>query len=697
MAEALGIAIVTAVASEAAAATVIVGSLTVGGAVGGATLLAGGIALNLIGQAITGDQNKVASQQFSSRQPLPSRQRSYGTVKLGGPKLQYEVAGGAFIYANYFGEGPIDSYREVWLDDIRTNLTAGSSGGLITVVPWRNYVGVELYTGLPSQAASPALLRTPGWDVNHRLNGCAYGAVVNTLPAEKKFKAYYPKQTWSEVRVVIRAAKVRNPAVAGQTEDPATWAWTDYSGPCIRDFITHPVWGMRVPPALMSESKWTSFSAMCGALVTNKDGQTYPRYFLSGTYQLTDDPADTLVAMLATCDGTLTLEPDGTIGITGGVFPTPTVTISDPNIISITIEKGGSKLFTYNRLKLSYVSPLHDYQQVEGQAWDDLSSQVQSGELIEQPLSLPWVQNFNQARRLAKIAMAKGNPKIKIAGMVTDLTAAAALFEDSIRLKLSLHQIDEVMLITRAVANIEAGTCTFDMQSLDPAAYAFDTATEEGVAPPLPNINIADSTPAPPNNLVVSIERKTVSGSTTATFLRMTATPTDRQDLSLIGRYRIVGDDAWSTMVADTDNPFSLISGVLIDGVAYEAQGAVSTYGQALVSDYLNADPDPITAIADPIAPDQPSGFVANGGAGRVMFAWTNSGSPNYASTRLFRGATATFANAVRINTVAGGPNQASEDTDNGLQPGTYYYWLEAVNGSGKASDPIGPITATVI
>lgn len=697
MAEAIGLAIVSAVATEAAATTVIVGSLTVAGAVGGATLLAGGVALNLIGQAIQGDQNKVAAQQFSSRQPLPSRQRSYGTVKLGGPKVQYEVAGGAFIYANYHGEGPIDSYREVWLDDIRTNLPVGTTGGLITVVPWRNYVGTEHYLGQPLQNASPGLLRTVGWDANHHLNGCAYSVVVNTLPAEKKFKAYYPKQTWSEVRVVIRAAKVRNPAVAGQTEDPATWAWTDYSGPCIRDFIMHPVWGMRVPAVLLNDAKWTHFSGLCGSLVASKDGQTYPRYFLSGTYQLTDDPADTLVAMLATCDGTLTLEPDGTIGITGGEFPTPTVTISDPNIISINIEKGGSKLFTYNRLKLSYVSPLHDYQQVEGQAWDDLSSQVESGELIEQPLSLPWVQNFNQARRLAKIAMAKGNPKIKITGMVTDLTAAAALFEDSIRLQLSLHQIDETMIITRAVANIEAGTCTFDMQSLDPAAYAFDPATEEGVAPALPDVNSVDSTPAPPNNLVVSIERKAVSGSTTATFLRMTATPTDRQDLSLIGRYRVVGDDTWSTMVADTDDAFSLISGVLIDGTAYEAQGAVSTYGQALVSNYLNADPDPITAVADPVAPDQPSGFVTNGGAGRVMLAWTNSGSSNYAGTREFRGTTSDFSKATRFNTVAGGPNQAGEDTDNGLQPGTYYYWLEAVNGSGKASDPIGPMTATVI
>ena len=698
MAEALGFAIVSAIATEAAASTVIVGSLTVAGAVGGATLLAGGIALNLIGQALQGDQNKVASQQFSSRQPLPARQRSYGRVKIAGPFVQYETAAGAFIYGIYHGEGPYDSIEGWWLDDtLCTSILAGSLGGLVNDYPWKGYVGIESRLGTDPQSPSSYLLSTAGWDSTHTLTGCCYSAVKSGLPKQKNFTKIYPKQSWSSLRVQVRAAKVRTVADAAQTADPATWAWSDRSSPCIRDFITHPVWGMRVPASLLNDAKWAAHDVLCAEIIAHKDGSQYPRYYLGGTYQLTDDPADTLTAMLATCDGALTLEPDGTIGITGGRFPIATVTITDPNILSMNVEMGGSKLFAFNRLKISYVSPQHDYQQVEGQAWNDVTAQAASGELLEQDFSRPWVQSFNQARRLAKIAMAKGNPAIKITDMVTDLSAASALFEDSIHLVLSLYGIDAVFIVTRAVANIAAGTCTFDMQSLDPAAYSFNPATEEGTAPALPNLDTTTTAPAAPTNLTVAIERRTVSGATIATFLRLTATAPARADLSLIGRYRLVGAVDWTDMATDTDNAFSLTSGVLADGLQYQVQGAVGTYGQALVSDFIDATPSPITATADQNAPAAPTGFTATGSAGAATLSWTNGGSPNTESTRIYRGADSTFANAVLIQSVSGGPNQAGSFVDSNRPAGTYRYWLRAANGSGVMSDPVGPVAVTVV
>ncbi|MFK5596494.1 hypothetical protein ACFZ8E_05750 [Methylobacterium sp. HMF5984] len=664
--------------------------------VGGGAVLLGGVALSFAASALS-DPQKVAAQQFQSRQPVPPRQRSYGRVKLGGAYVQYKALGGAFFYGLYHGEGPWDAIEEWWCDDLKTNLVAGSLGGIVTSVPWRNYVGIESHLGLASQAASPVLLPSTGWDASHFLNGCVYSAVKSTAPAEAKFKKFFPKGSFPTLRVTARASKVWTHADPSQTADPATWKWTDIAAPCIRDFLTHQQWGLRVPVALINEAKFDAFGGDCAEAILAKDGTQFPRYYLGGTYQLTDDPTDVLTQMLAACDGALTLEQDGTIGITGGKAPVPTVTLTDADVISLQIEAGGSKLAAFNRLKITYVSPAHDYQQVEGQAWNDASAQADSGELLEDDFSRPWVQSFNQVRRLAKIHTAKGNPAFKITG-VFKLSAAAALFEEAIRFQSDTYPMFTglTFLVARAVANVSGGTVTLDLQSLDPAAYSFDPQTEEGTPPALPNTNATVAAPAPPANLVVTIERRAVNGTTSATFLRMTATAPARADLSLIGRYRMAGDDGYATMVQDTDDPFSLLSQVLIDGAQYEAQGAVTTYGQALVSDYVSADPDPITAVADPTAPDQPSGFVANGGAGRVMLAWTNSGSPNYAATREFRGTTATFANAIRIDTVAGGPNQAGEDTDSGLAPGPYYYWIEGLNGSGAASAPVGPMMATV-
>lgn len=688
MAEAIGFAIASAVAAEVTATTATI--------IGSVALLAGGVGVNLIAGALRSDNQKVASQQYASRQPVPARQRSYGRVKLAGAYVQYKSAGGAFYYALYHGEGPWDAIEQWWLDDQLTNVPSGSIGGLVGTIPWRGYVAVESRLGAASQGVIAMLLQTPGWDANHFLNGCVYTAVKSAAPPEKKFKNYYPKQSWPNLRVVGRASKVRDGRDPAQTADPATWKWNDRSGPCIQDFLTHK-WGLRIPANLINEAKFQAFASLCDQTVTLKDGTTHPRYVLGGTYLLTDDPVDTLNAMLATCDAQLTLESDGTIGITGGRFPVPTITLTDDDVLSLQIEAGGSKLAAFNRLKITYVDAAQDYQQVEAQPWDDLTAQQQSGELLEEDFSRPWVPFFEQARRLAKIAMGKGNPAFKITG-VFKLSAAAALFEESVRFTSALYGINMVFLVTRSVANLQQGTVTLELASIDPAIYQFNNATEEGTPPTLPSAQAAPSPPAPPQDLVVTLERRAVSGGINATFLRLTATaPIDRSDLSLIGRYRQVGSDQIFEMAQDGDDPFSLISQVLVDGGEYQAEGAVATYGRALVSDYLTATPASIVAIADDTGTGPPTGFVVNGGVGQASYAFTAPNAPNFSFVRLYRSTTPNFASATVVRTFNGSPNQAFDGTDS-RPAGTYSYWVRAFNASGfgDASSTAGPITVTV-
>jgi hypothetical protein len=696
MAEIVGAAIISAATAAEVGAAVGVSAAAVTSVVGAGTLLGLGVGVNLLSSALRDDAQKVATQQFASRQPVPARQRSYGRVKLAGAYVQYKSAGGAFFYAVYHGEGPWDAIEQWWLDDLVTNIPAGSLGGTVSTIPWRGFVAVESRLGAASQGVIAMLQQTPGWDANHHLNGCVYTAVKSAAPPEKKFKAYYPKTTWPSLRVVGRASKVRNPLDLTQSEDPASWTWNDRAGPCIRDFLTHR-WGLRIPPSLISDAKFRTFSALCDETVTLKDGTTHPRYVLGGTYQLTDDPVDTLNAMLATCDGRLTLEADGTIGITGGRFPAPTVTLTDDDVLSLQIEAGGSKLAAFNRLKITYVDAAQDYQQVEAQPWDDVTAQQQAGELLEEDFSRPWVPFFEQARRLAKIAMGKGNPAFKITG-VFKLSAAAALFEESVRFTSATYGIDMVFLVTRPMANLQQGTVTLDFASIDPAIYAFNNQTEEGTPPTLPNATAPSAPPGPPQDLTVAIERKAVSGGINATFLRLTATPpTDRSDLSLIGRYREVGASDFLDMAQDSDDPFSLISGVLVDGGQYEAQGAVSTYGRALVSDYLAAANSPILAVSDTTSTGAPTGFVVNGSVGQANYAFTAPNAANFAYARLYRSATTNFADAVAMRTFNGAPSQAFDGSDP-RPAGAWTYWVRAFNASGfgDASSTAGPITVTV-
>jgi hypothetical protein len=618
VAEAIGAAIITSATAAEVGAAIGVSAAAVTTAVGAGATLLGGVALNVISSALQGDPNKVAAQQFQSRQPLPSRTLSYGTVKVGGAYVQYK-AQGYFIYAIYHGEGPINLYKERWLDDIQLKtIPAGASSGVVGDVPWRGFVDIESLRGFVPQAASGLLLGTYGWDGAHNLNGCAYSVVRSRLPAEKQFKKYYPKQSWSNLRVVMQARQVRSPY------DGVSYAWTDRAGACIFDLLTDQQWGFKIPVSRMNLPKWAAFNDLCSQVVTKKNGVQVPRYFLGGTHNCVDDLADTLNAMLQACDGELTLEEDGTIGVRGGKPPVPDFTITDDMVTSLSIVGGNEMLVSYNRLKINFVDPNNDYQQVEGQPWDNLSSQQELDEILEQDLPLAWVQDFNQARRLAKITMEKGNPQYKVT-MVCDLRAAGATFSEAVYYDSATYKLlfkGLIFKVKRFSVSVAEDRITLDLESLDPACYSFDAATEEGTAPALPNNgsiinNASGEPPAPPAGLTVATESRAITaneaGNYNAVFLRLTATPpANRPDLKLIGRYRVSGSADWTTMVADTDNQFSLTSSVLQNQASYQVEGAVSTYGEVLVSDYLAAAGSPISV--DNAAPNFPTTPPPTGG-----------------------------------------------------------------------------------
>ena len=436
---------------------------------------------------------------------------------------------------------------------------------------------------------------------------------------EKFFQKVYESGSWPQPRAVLHASKVRNVNDPAQTSDPATWAWSDNAALCIRDFLTLPTGSMQVPEELIDDDSFRAMADLCAEPIVNRYGNTYPRYFLAGTYDLTDEPADVLQGMLDACDGRLFLTSDGKIGIAGGRYVPPDVTIGQGAVISIgSLEVGSGKRATFNRLKTSFVSWVHDYQQIEGEPWDDIDGQAEAGEILEQDFSRPWVSLHNQLRRLAKIHTAKQNPRFRIAGLVTGRSGLPALYEDVIRLDLPRYGINAVFRVERAVASGDGSTCTFDLASIDTTAWDFNAATEEGETPPLPNAEASPEEIPAPENLTVLVERRAVSGAVSAVFARLIAAEPDRADLSLIGRYRRVGDSAWLDMAAEGDNRASLISSVLADLENYEIEGATATYGRARQSAWVAASGSPVTATADPVAPSTPTGLTSSVSAGIV-------------------------------------------------------------------------------
>lgn len=698
MAEVIGIAILGSLGTSAAVATGVgIAGVSLATIVGTTALLGGTFALSALTTPDT--KTKVAAQQFASRQPLPPRRRVYGNTKLSGPYIAFDSTAGSFFTGTYLCEGPIGSILEFWLDDTKANIAPGALSGNSGVLPWLNAVLLEARLGTDDQTANSQLLALPYWTPNHRLAGCAYIAMRATAPAEKNFKKIFPSGTWPTTRAVIAGSRVRNPQDGGQTADPATWQFSDNATLCIRDLITHPRWGMKVPASLIDAGSFLTMASLCSEALTDKYGQTRARYTVGGAYDLTEDPADALQGMLDACDGRLYLTPDGKIGISGGRYVAPDVTLGHEAAVSIgSLEIGSGKRATFNRLKISYVSPFHDWQTVEGDPWEDLDGQAEAGEILEADFSRPWVQWHNQVRRLAKIYTAKQNPQYRITGLVTGRAGLPALYEDVIRLQLPRYGIDAVFTVERAVAAGDGSICTFDLVSLDPAAYEFDMEGDEGTAPPLANAEAEDGAPEPPDDLLAITEARSVSGNISAVFLRLTSDLPTREDLSLIGRYRAVGATDWIDMAPEGDARNSVISSVLADGQEYEAQGSIASYGRSAQSPWTATDPATITAIADATPTGPVTGFVANGGSGQFSYAFATPNVENFALARAYANSINDFESADVLHIFNGAAGQAFDRTENAIAPGTYYVWIAAFNRSGftETGSRVGPIVVTV-
>lgn len=693
------IALVAAVIGAEAAATTIAGSLTVGALLS----TVGTLALSLGASALLqpGGKKSIQSGQVTAKDSNPSRVRCYGLNKLGGATVLLEAISGARLYICIVHcEGPVTGYDQWWLNDTLTAIQLGSLGGVNPTLPWGGNVIVESHLGTADQAASPILTGTfPWWTAQHQLKGLAYSVVEYVLPpkAASNFQKVFPNGK-PDLRVVVRGAAVFDPR-------NGTTYWSRNAANCILDFLSHArtdaatgrVWQL-VPLSRIHQASFADFADLCDEDVPLAAGGSEKRYALDGVYRLDEEPREVLRRMLATCDAELVAFPDGTVGIRGGRFEEPTVTLTDRDLIGAEYAQGNDRVAAFNRLTWTFTDELNDFQGVQGDSWDDEEAQG-TGELLTKSVDLSMVHSHSQGRRLAKIATAKGNPRHRITGVNAKMPALALLGERVVRVTSDVLGIDAVFTIDRFEAAGELSGATLDLSSIEASAYAWDPASEEGQRPAAPTPASVIATVPTPQSVTLEPVLQTVSGDTSVVRARAAAAapPGDQFQSywTLAGRYRLAGSaDDWTFATADGDT--AVLTGILTDGATYEVE--VQYVGLGQESAWVAAGL--IQAQADPIAPGQPSNaYASNGGGGAAIISWTNPGSANFSNVLVRRAANATsvYADAIPIGGPNyGAPNQAMQIGDGGLAAGDYRYWLVARNGSGAATSPLGPIDVTV-
>jgi hypothetical protein len=635
------------------------------------------------------------TSQITIKQARPPRRRLVGRDKLAGAFAWLVADRNQQHRVLVFCEGPVHEIEEVWFNDVRVELLLRSGDVYENQTsPWHYIVFVEKKTGTATQAAS-AILRgdfdastdySTIWSEDHRLKGLCYLVVRAWAPSKpNQFSWRYPNG-FPDIRIVASMA-VYDPRdeSTGASDNPALW---------IMDYLTNER-GYNISSARIDTESFIAFADMCEDPVPVKAGGSEPRYRCGGSYDLTEEPRAVLRRLLETCDAEIYTTAEGKVAIRGGVWEEPTVTIDQDagHIIAYTYEQGNDRLAAFNRLVLSYKSPDHDYQITETEAWEDEESQALLGEVKSQDLTLSMVPSHGQARRLAKIVMADGNPRHKLT-LQTNMFGLNVIGQRFIRVKIAEINLDDTFKVKRHEINGDLLTCAMELVSVSADAYSWDPETEEGDPPPVPQ-GLDDPrsfVPTPtPTGLALTVIRTSFSDD--GAFVTVRAEVDEPfGGWSTRFEYRIDGSsDEWLVMTIG-DTPYQAETNILSDGETYEVRAAHLGQG-GIPGTYTT--PETIVVIYDTIAPGAAIDLAVTAGAGTADVEWVNPNSANYYATRIYRGATNVFDDASLITTRYGAANVADIYTDT-LTAGTYYWWAVAINRSGPAASPAGPVTGTV-
>lgn len=681
-------------------ATAVISSVTLYGLQAGVSLVSGS------------STPKPDTTETAIKTSRPPRVSAYGTSRLYGAYALYETASnGTAVDVYAVHDGQLDGIVARYLGDNTVTITgtvvdAGTDGRYKGgAVNFYSTSGVVPGPGIPAITAL-----VPEW--TGRGDGVVLLGVTAKSVKAKDFQETYPQSAVPVPSIVARWQKCPDPAALDPLNE-ANWTWTENP---VRHLLHYKMvregprpslprsspgyaaalatlraawWSRKIAPTL---SFWIEAAADCDAPRALKAGGTEPRYRSAVAHKHTDEHKGPVSAILSTFDGWLAPRSDGALVVySGKIYATdPADLIGTDEIVSYSWEGGPpDDDEAVNEVICSYISAEHDYNMVECDAWRDEADITRRGQVLSSPLETQVPSN-GQARYLAKRLIARKNSPNR--GTVTTNIAGRKV-QGKRFIPLHLEEAGTVFYSGPAeiisLSRTLRGGVTFQWVAVDPNVDTWNPATEEGepaakgnrvAVQPLTTPVIAEATPVPAESTAQ---------------INLDVTGPARDDLTWFTRWKLTADASWSEQeTADTDpgTPVALSLAIVPANASVDVQVAYRV-GDSRVSDW-SATVTVDTSSAG-VPPSQITDLSSGGDSSGAAVGWRNSASSNFGFTRLYRGVTMVFADAVFVQEFGGGPGQLQHFTE-GPGPGTFYYWVRAFNTSGTPAAPAGPTAATV-
>lgn len=649
------------------------------------------------GQAVTWSLASAAlNRPAASRQQVMAtlnqtngpRIRVYGRALLGGVRAFYEAESGRLHQVVVVAHGRSDGLIRFWVNGEPVVLDGDSKVHHYLELFFRDGSGAggdysDVFRSLDTEF--PDL-----WTAAHRLQNQTTFYSIFGDPSDEDFQKFFPKGPSTQVQVEVRGAPVRN--LAGDLE------YSENAGLIIRDFMTHSE-GWAIPRGRLDAASWEAFVNLCFQEVALASGGTERRYRICGYYSLEDPLKDVTARMLATCDGQIYETADGQVGILGGAWSVPDVTITAQDILSVEMDDGFDPFTDYNVLLGSFVGPNHGYQPTEAPELVDELSLATQGRRTDQ-LDVDMCPSGAQLQRLMKIKRAKDR-RAQIGTLRTNLVGLKARFPKgdgihTIRVVAEEFGVDGIFEVTSHSFSINDGFCEIGIASIA-NPYPWHAPTEEKPLPPtLTEIGAPVHVSPAPTGAVLTQELVNISGDVQAVRLALYVDTPNRDGLRLeaeVARGDFAPEGPWDVpppqWVPMAASQALAESAVLSDGQQYtvryrwKGQGSWRKIG-------------PVVVVANPIQPAAPTQLDALAVGPAVHIEWINAPS-RYYRTQVLMGSTTLYDEATVIATVAGSAGRPDNYThDMTDESGNRRFWIRTLNRSGIPSEPAGPVTVTI-
>lgn len=640
-----------------------------------------------------------ADGKHNLKQSVPSPAFVYGYVKKSGDYLLLEQRGGGAYHLTCVAGHRLHAFVKHYLHDEEVAFMGGGIAGAVVspahfVNDGFSFVSMDWRLGLDAETAIAMLLSNVSdiWTADHRGDGLAQSFMYCSSGNTEQIGKVYPQGMPVPTHLLAGALVFDPRNEAHDPDDHNTWSFSSNLALIRLDYLTRP-WGGGFALADMILEDWAAAADVCDEWVSNKADVAEYRYHGGFWGRFDNDPVEIGKLIDQAAELVLYERPtDGKVGVHAGKMVPPDIRLSSREITSIEVDVNRSAATAVLAVRGRWTDPGAAYNSVDAATYGDpYSGESERTKTVDNQV----VQSHNHIQRLQKLAFIRANaPRVRLRiAYDAESPSRHVLSRRWVRVHWPSRGLDEAIVEIKGQPELDLSPGNFSIGFegivVPDDFYDFDAATEEGdYTSPGPAV-VLGGVPAP-TGFAVTIDTEALAGGQTAAFAvgswdflsAALAYELEYQLTDLTEAPRSVMSKPGETTVR-TQN--------LKDGAVYRFRLRTESNGvRSAWTSYLTA-----MAGADPIPPGQPYDFISQVIGSNVQLDWVNPNSPNFFKVKIYRGITATFADASVIGTYYGNIGLPQTYTDYSLT-GMFYWWVRAFNASELAMAEVGPQTQTV-